>query len=116
MLAHETADLLVIDDHALLPEGGLDPAPAVVFELVADRSHRCDDGGVVGRTDRFVVESGAGHSHQPASLGNADAAGPTIADVVSLLGRGRGRRAPFRNSSSRACLPTRRSSAAIRAS
>jgi hypothetical protein len=47
MLAHETADLLVIDDHSLLPEGGLDPAPAVVLELVTDCSHCCNDGGVV---------------------------------------------------------------------
>jgi hypothetical protein len=90
MLAHEAANLLVIDNQALLPEGGLDPAPAVVFELVADPSHRRDDGCVVGRTDRFVVEGGTSHSHQLASLGNANVVGPTIADVVSLLGRGRG--------------------------
>src|SRR5450755_129153 len=90
MLAHKTADLLVIDHTALMPEGGLNPSPAIVLELVADSSHRRDDGGVVSRTDRFVVEGGAGYSHQPAPFGKADAAGPTIADVVSLLGRGLG--------------------------
>ena len=54
VLAHETADLLVIDDHALLPEGGLDPAPTIVLELVADCGHCCNDSGVVGGTDRFI--------------------------------------------------------------
>src|SRR3979411_3153364 len=29
MLAHKTADLLVIDDHALMPEGGLNPSPPI---------------------------------------------------------------------------------------
>jgi hypothetical protein len=36
MLAHKTADLLVIDDHSLMPEGDLDPSPAIVLELIAD--------------------------------------------------------------------------------
>ena len=52
MLAHKTADLLVIDDQALLPESGPDPSPAIVLELVADFGHRRDDGGVVGRMDK----------------------------------------------------------------
>lgn len=42
--------------------------------------------------------------------------GKIIAEVGPLLGRGPGRRAPFRSSSSSACRPTSRSSAAIRAS
>jgi hypothetical protein len=61
-----------------------------VLELVEDSGHRRDDGGVVGRTGRFVVENGAGNSHQPAPLGKARAAGPAIADVISLLDRGLG--------------------------
>ena len=39
-----------------------------------------------------------------------------MTDVVAILGRGALFTAPFRNSSSSACLPTSRSSAAIRAS
>jgi hypothetical protein len=39
MFAHKTTNLLVIDDHALLPEGGLDPPPAIVLELIANSSH-----------------------------------------------------------------------------
>ncbi|ESY39774.1 hypothetical protein X745_32615 [Mesorhizobium sp. LNJC374B00] len=39
MLAHQAADLLVIDDHAFLPKTGSDTAPAIVLELVTDR---CD--------------------------------------------------------------------------
>ena len=90
MFAHKTTNLLVIDDHALLPEGGLDPPPAIVLELIANSSHRSDNAGVVGRTDRFIVKGRASYSHQPATFGKADAAGPTIADVVSLLGRALG--------------------------
>jgi len=40
------------DDHALLSEGGLGPFASHTLELVADPSHRRDDGGVVGCTDR----------------------------------------------------------------
>jgi hypothetical protein len=36
--------------------------------------------------------------------------GPVITDVLALLGRGALFRAPFRNSISRACRPTMRSS------
>ena len=81
VLAHEAADLLVIDDHALLMESGPDATPALVLELVADRSHSLDNGGVIGCTDRLIVEGGAGDVHQPASLGNADSRGPATADA-----------------------------------
>src|SRR5690606_13724495 len=116
MLSHQAKDLLMVDDEALLTERGSNTAPAVMLELIADRSDRLDDGGIIGRMRRFVVEGGARQAHQPASLCDADAVGPAMADMVSLRCRGPGRRAPFRNSSSRACLPTNRSSAAIRAS
>jgi IstB-like ATP binding protein len=43
VLAHETADLLVVRQDALLPQGSLDAAPPIGFELVADRSDRHDD-------------------------------------------------------------------------
>ena len=116
MLAHQAPDLLVVHDKALLTQRRADAAIAVELELVADREHRLDDRGVVGRLLRTVVVGRARDPHQPASFGDGDAAGPVMTDVVPLLGRGAFLRAPFRNSSSRACLPTSRSSAAIRAS
>jgi hypothetical protein len=79
-----------------------------------DREHRLNDHGVVDRPLRLIGR--ARHSHQPASFGDGEATGPMTTDVVPLLGGGALFRAPFRNSSSRACLPTSRSRAAIRAS
>jgi NitT/TauT family transport system ATP-binding protein len=54
--------------------------------------------------------------HQTASFCNGDTPAPVITDVVAFLGRCPCFRAPFRNSISRACLPTSRSRAAIPAS
>jgi hypothetical protein len=62
------------------------------------------------------VEGRAGNPPQPASFCDAEARGPTVTGIVALFGRGAAFTVPFRNSSSNACLPTRRSSAAIRAS
>ena len=59
---------------------------------------------------------GARDAHQPASFCDGDATGPVMTDVVALLVRGTCFRAPFKNSISNACLPTSRSSAAMRAS
>ena len=53
--------------------------------------------------------------HQP-SFCDAEARGRTMTDVFALFGRGVFLTAPLTNSSSSACLPTSRSSAAIRAS
>ena len=36
VLAHQPANLLVVDDQALLTKGGSDATPPVVFELIAD--------------------------------------------------------------------------------
>ncbi len=47
VLAHEAADLLVVHHQAQVQERGLDPAPAIAPELVADRRHGLDHGGVV---------------------------------------------------------------------
>ena len=68
------------------------------------------------RGRRIVVEGRASDPHQPASFCDAEARGPTIDGRSRVFRRGALFRAPFRNSSSNACLPTRRSSAAIRAS
>jgi hypothetical protein len=78
--------------------------------------HRLDDRSVVDRLLWAIIVGRSSDTHQPASFGDGDAAGPVMTDVVPLLGRGAFLRAPFRNSSSRACLPTSRSSAAIWAS
>jgi hypothetical protein len=45
MLAHETANLLVIDDPALLPKSGSDAAPAMVLAVVfaIKRAASCRD-------------------------------------------------------------------------
>src|SRR5882724_7086547 len=116
VLAHEAADLLVVRDDALLPQGGLDTAPSIGFELVAGRSDRLDERSIIDRPRRSIVIGRACDPHQPASFGDGQTGGPAITDVGALLGRGALRNAPFRNSSSSACLPTSRSRAAILAS
>ncbi len=61
VFAHEAANLLVVHDNTLLPQGRTDAAVAV--ELVADREHRFDDRGVVGRPFWAVIISGTRDSH-----------------------------------------------------
>ena len=116
MLAHQASDFLVIDDEAAVPQRCLHPAVAIGLETIGDCRHRLDERCVVDAGGRLVVIGRARDPHQPASFGDGDAAGPVTTDVVALLGRGPCFRAPFRNSISRACLPTSRSSAAMRAS
>ena len=47
MFAHQTADLLGIDDYAAIAQLGADPAIPVGFELITDRDHGRDQRGVV---------------------------------------------------------------------
>src|SRR5438876_5474256 len=115
-LAHQPPNLLMIDDDALMPEFGADTPITVSLELIADRPYAVDDLGVVEMRGRRVVEGRSGQAHQPTSLRDGETAGPETTDVVSLLGRGAFFSALFRNSISRACRPTMRSSAAILAS
>src|SRR6185312_2533861 len=75
-----------------------------------------DELDIIQMRGHYIVEGGSGQTHQPTSLRDGETAGPATTDVVSLLGRGALFRAPFRNSISRACRPTMRSSAAILAS
>src|SRR5690554_4934492 len=49
VFAHQPADLLVVDDQALLTKGGSDTTPPVMFELITDSGHRLGDCCVVGR-------------------------------------------------------------------
>src|SRR5512147_1982357 len=116
MLAHDAADLFGVDDDPLMPQLGADPPIAVAFELLADRRDPRDDLGVVGLLCRGIVEGGAWQTHQTASVADGETSGPLITDVLALLCRGAFLDAPFRNSSSSAWRPTRRSRAAIFAS
>src|SRR5690606_38546491 len=116
VFAHQSPDLLVVHDYALLAQRGADAAIPVSLELVANREHCLDNRSIVDRPLRPIIVGRARHPHQPASCRDGDAAGPVTTAVVPLLGGGALFRAPFRDSSSRACLPTSRSRAAIRAS
>jgi len=58
MLAHQPPDLLVIDDHASMPQLGANAPPAIEFEFLADRRDRLDDCSV-GLRGRFIVEGRA---------------------------------------------------------
>src|SRR3954471_8270981 len=116
MLAHQASQFLVVGDDALLAQRSLHAAIAIGLEAVADRYHSFDERGIVEAHRRTVVEGRACDPHQTASFGDGDATGPVVTKVDALLGRGACFRAPFRNSISKACLPTSRSSAAILAS
>lgn len=116
VLAHEAAHLLVVDHHPLLAKGRSDTAPPIPLERLADPGHRLDDSGVVTSDGLRVIERGTRDVHQPASFCGGQAAGPAMADMGAFRGGGAARGAPFKNSSSRACLPTSRSRAAMRAS
>src|SRR5690606_31040740 len=116
VFAHQAADLLMVYDEALLPKRRANTAVAVELEVVTDRKHGFHDRGVVGMPVGQVVVGRARQTHQPASLGDGEAAGPVTTDILPLFGGCALFRAPFRNSSSRACLPTSRSRAAMRAS
>ena len=56
VFTHQPADLLVVDDLALLTKGGSDTTPPVMFELITDGGHRLDDCCVVRRGFRAVVK------------------------------------------------------------
>jgi hypothetical protein len=79
VLVHQPPDLLVVDDDAPLAQRSTDAAIAVELEVVSDREHGFNDGGVIRRSLRSVLESRTSDPHQPASFGNGDAAGAMIA-------------------------------------
>ena len=87
VLAHQAFDLLVVHDPAPMPEGRLHAAPAIGLELILDRVHGLDQGGVVGKSLRCVVAGGARDPHQSASTGDGEAFGPVMTDMGALLGR-----------------------------
>src|SRR4051812_41388015 len=106
VLAHQAADLLAVDDDALVAERGADAAIAVALELVADGCHAADELRVVDPLDGRVVEGGARQAHQLAPSPDRETSGPATTDVGAPFGRGLCPRPPFRNSISRACRPT----------
>ena len=96
VLAHEAPDLLVVHDHALLPQRGSNTAPAVGLELVADGADRLDDRGVVERRRPAHRSRSSARSPSAGILRRRrDPAGPVITDVVALLGRGAFREPPL---------------------
>src|SRR3954471_21335233 len=62
LLAHQAADLLVIDDNALMTQLGADAPITVSLKLVADYSHATADLGIVEVHGRRVVEGRPGHT------------------------------------------------------
>ena len=76
----------MVHDDAPEPKRGLDTAPAVGFEFVADGTDGLDEGRVVQLRSRQVVIGRARDPDQPASLCDGQAAGPVITDVGPLLG------------------------------
>src|SRR5271163_1047685 len=113
IFAHQSAELFMVDDDALMAKLGADSPIAVSLELVADRLHATDDLGIIERRGRHIVEGGSGQTHQPASLRDGETIGPAMTDVISLLGRATLVSAPCVSSISIACLPSSRSSDAI---
>ena len=86
VFAHQALDLLVVHDPAAMPECRLHAPPAVGFELVLDRVHGLDQGGVVGRSLGGAVTGGSRDPHQPASFGDGEACGPVMMDMDALPG------------------------------
>jgi len=86
VLAHQPPNALVIGEHALVPQGGADPAPAVRFELVADGGDRGEQRCLIESRRRRGVVGRARDAHQLAPPRDGDAAGPMFADVGALLG------------------------------
>src|SRR4029077_5315796 len=90
---------------------------AVAGPLGADLLDTFDEPRLLDRLAcRLVIVGRPREPHQPASFGDRETTGPVMTDVVSPLGRAASREAPFKNSFSSTSLPTRRSSAAMRAS
>jgi len=87
VFAHEPPNLLVVDDHAPVAQLGANAPPPIVLEFFANRGDGLDDRSVVVcRNGPFVI-CGARNPHQPAFC-DAEAWGPTMTDVLPLLGRG----------------------------
>lgn len=110
VLTHQPFDPLMIGNDALVLLGSPDPAPAIGFELVRGRDKQF---GVIEPLSRVAIVGRSCDAHQLTASRDGHVEGPVTTDVVPLLGRGALRRAPLRNSNSSACLPTRRSRAAM---
>lgn len=65
VLAHQAPNLLVIDDKALLPQGGVNATVAIAFEYIADFEHGFDNCRVVGRPLRAIIIGRTRNAHQP---------------------------------------------------
>jgi hypothetical protein len=63
VLAHETADLLSVHDHATMAEFGVNTPVAIGFELVTNRFHLGNDNGVARLNGWRVIEGRAADPH-----------------------------------------------------
>ena len=113
---HQPPDLLAVHEPTPVAQLGADAAIAVAFPGVGDRPHLRDERRIgLRRRGRGVVARPC-DAHQVAPPLDGDAAGPAITDVGALVGEGPQKTPPLTKASSSACLPTSRSSAAMRAS
>ena len=67
VLAHQPADLLVVDDQALLTQSGSDATPPAVFELLADGGYRPIGGDQGGEAPSGLPLDG-GSQQSPSSV------------------------------------------------
>src|SRR5262249_3898198 len=118
LFLHQTHHPFVVDDEAVVPHFGGDPAIAVDGPFGGDLPDPLDQPGLFDRLRRgLVVEGRARKAHQSASLADGEPGGRAITNVASLLGdRAACREAPFRKSFSSVSRPPSRSRAAMRAS
>src|SRR5438876_9895574 len=117
MLSHQAHHLFVVDDDSVVDQLSGHTPIAVARPFCADLLDAFDEPSLLDRLAcRLVVVGRPCEPHQPASFTDGEATGPLTTDIVALVGGRASREAPFRNSFSNASLPTRRSSAAMRAS
>ena len=64
-----------------MPRRGLHTTPAICPELVLDRMHDLDQGGIVGRTVQGATVDGPRHPHQATPFGDREAFGPVMTSM-----------------------------------
>src|ERR1700712_3218302 len=116
VLPHQPPQFLAVYHNTLVAQRCTDPAITVAFELVTNCADPGEDLPSIQRCRGRVVEGRSREPHQLTASLDREGRGPTTTQVLALFGRGACFKAPFSRSSSSACLPTSRSSAAIRPS
>ena len=83
VLAHQPADLLVVDDQALLTQSSSDATPPVVFELLADGGYRPIEGEQGGEAPSGLPLDG-GSQQSPSSV---EACADRLRFYIEVAGR-----------------------------